>query len=227
MKVTIVGLLILLFFAIIGVTNSYSVLRWDVFGASIFLALLSVSTRRYYWCITFVSFALLFNPWMRPSLSRNEWVFADILLFSVLSFWFFDYFQAYRKGLLFEHFIQNKFAEPMYILVSATKDLHKKLCRFVESDTNPDFVFREKATGKVFAVECKYRSDYVTGNRGDEGIWWKKEQGERYQYYSQQNNIPVYIAIGVGGNPKNPRQVGLVPIDIIQKQYYKFIPKKL
>ena len=227
LKIIIVGLLILLFFTIIGVNNSFNALRWDVFVASIFLALLALSTRRYYWSIVFVAFALLFNPWIRPSLSRNEWVLADILLFSTLSFWLFDYFQAYRKGLSFEHFIQNKFAEPKYILVSATKDLHKKLRRFVESDANPDFVFRERATGKVFAVECKYRSNYLDGGSWGEGVLWIKNQGDRYLQYSQKENISVYIAIGVEGNPKNPKDIGLIPIAIIQKQYFKFIPRRV
>jgi len=227
LKFIVIGSVFLLFLVIIGASKSFDMLKWDMFGASVILIVVSYSSKRYYWGTIFVIFAVLFNPWFYPRFSKSEWVFIDVLLVGCLISWFLDYFRNYHKGLLFERFIQNKFPEREYILVSATKDLHKKLRRFVESDANPDFVFREKKTGKVFAVECKYRSDYVTGNLGDKGVWWKKEQGERYRHYSQQNNIPVYVALGVGGNPKNPKQLGLVPIEVIQKQYYKFIPKKI
>ena len=224
-KIIIAGLLILLFFAIIGVNNSFNVLRWDIFGATIFLTLLSLSTRRYYWSIIFISFAILFNPWARLSLSKSEWILADVLLSATLIFWVLDYFRNYHKGLLFERFLLDKFPKQEYDIIFATKDLHKKFQRFVATDADPDFVLKERKTGKVFAVECKYRSDYIIGSRGEKGVWWKREQGDRYSQYSQKENIPVYIAIGVGGNPKNPEQIGLIPIEIIQKKYHKFIPK--
>ncbi len=226
-KVVIICLVLSLLLAIAGINDSFKILRWEVLSVSLLLAIVSFSSRRYYWGTVFLTFAALFNPWFRPSLSRAEWVFADIALSVSLIFWFFDYFQKYHKGLLFERFIQHKFPEQEYVLVSATKDLHKKLKRFVESDANPDFVFRGRATGKTFAVECKYRSAYATGSRGDEGIWWDEVQGERYLHYSQQENIPVYVAIGVEGNPKSPKITALIPIEIIQKQYFKFIPKKV
>ncbi|MFA5997480.1 MAG: DUF6804 family protein [Candidatus Paceibacterota bacterium] len=227
LKILIFGLLVVLFLTIVGVNDSYGILKWDVFVAGLFLGLLSLSTRRYYWAVIFIVFAALFNPWIYPSLSKTTWIIADTLLFVALTGWFFDYFKSYRKGLLFEHFVQNSFAEPEYILVNATKDLHKKLRRFVESDANPDFVFREKRTGKVFAVECKYRADFVEANSWGWGVWWNKAQGDRYLKYSQQENIPVYIAVGVEGNPKNPKYIGYIPIEVIQKQYFKFIPAKV
>lgn len=226
-KIIIVCLVISLILTIAGISDSFKILRWEILAVSLLLAIVSFVSRRYYWGTVFAVFAIFFNPWVRLSLSKTEWVLADILLVGSLIFWSFDYFRNYHKGLLFERFIQNKFPEQKYVLVSATKDLHKKLRRFVESDTNPDFVFREKSTGKTFAVECKYRSAFIIGNLGDEGIWWKKDQGERYLRYAQQQNTPVYVAIGVGGNPNSPKITALLPIEIIQKQYFKFIPKKV
>jgi len=227
LKVTIASLVLLLILAIVGVSESFNFLRWSVLSVSLILTSISFSSKRYRWGIVFLIFAILFNPWVRPSFSKMEWVFADVALSASLIFWLFDYFQNYHKGLLFERLVQNKFPANKYVLVNSTKDLHKKLRRFVESDTNPDFVFREKATGKTFAVECKYRSSYISGNLGDEGIWWKKDQGERYLHYAKENNIPTYIAIGVEGNPKSPKTIAFIPIEIIQKQYFKFIPRKI
>jgi len=227
LKIIIACLLFSLLLIISGISNSFVVLRWSVLIVSLTLAVECFSSRRYYWGMMFIIFAVLFNPWIRPSLSKTEWIIADILLFISLIFWSLDYFRNYHKGLLFERFVQNKFPEQKYVIVSATKDLYKKLCRFVESDTNPDFVFRERTTGKIFAVECKYRSSYAVGNLGDEGIWWKKNQGNRYLHYAQLNNIPVYVAIGIEGNPKSPKIIALISIEIIQKHYYNFIPKKI
>lgn len=227
LKLVLFCLALLLLFVIVGASDSFEVLRWNVLVVSLLLVAVCFSSRRYYWGTVFIIFAALFNPWLSPQLSKIEWVFLDILLFASLVFWYLDYFRNYHKGLLFERFVENKFPEPTYVLVSATKDLHKKLKRFVEADTNPDLVFRERLTGRTFAVECKYHSHYINGNRGDEGVWWKNSQGERYLDYAQKNDIPVYIAIGIGGNPKSPKITALIPLEVIQKQYFRFIPKKI
>ena len=226
-KISTACLLLSLLLIIFGVSNSFEILRWSVLAVTTAIVIICLRSRRYYWGILFVIFGIIFNPWVHPRFSRMEWTFIDILLSTSLVIWYFDYFRNYHKGLLFEQLVQNKFPKQEYVLVSATKDLHKKLKRFVESDANPDFVFREKTAGKTFAVECKYRSSYATGNRGDDGIWWDKIQGERYLRYSQQKNIPVYVAIGIEGNPKSPKIIALIPIDVIQKSYFKFIPKKV
>lgn len=225
LKVIIVSLIASLLLALLGVYDKYNLLRWEVLGITSILAWLAFASRRNYWGIAFVAFGLLFNPIEPFSLSRNEWMIADVLLVSLLAVWFWDYFTNYRKGLLFEKHILNMLPRTEWDVVSSTMDLHKKLKRFVESDANPDFVFRNKTTGKSVAIECKYRSEYKEHKRWGDGVWWKKEQGERYEQYGKKNNIQVYIAIGVGGNPKSPESVSYVPVDLIQKQYFYFIPK--
>ncbi len=227
LKIIIVAQIIALILAILGTINSYNLLRWDVLLVTITLGYLSVSSRRYYWGVIFIFFALLFNPINTPSLSRIHWIWADISLIIFLTFWFLDYFAKYNKGLLFEKFIIDKFPKDTWTLVDYTRDLHKKLNRFIESDSNPDCVFRKNSNGKTFAVECKYRSNYWTHDKWGAGITWDKNQGDRYVSYSNQKNIPVYVAIGIGGNPKSPEIISYVPIEIIQKLYYKFIPKSV
>jgi hypothetical protein len=227
LKIIIVLLIASLLLALLGVYDKYNLLRWEVLGITSILACISFASRRNYWGIVFVAFGLLFNPIEPFSLSRNEWMIADVLLVSVLAVWFWDFFTNYHKGLLFERYVQGKFPGNEWIMVNATKDLHKKFRRFVESDAHPDFVFRKRGSGKTIAVECKYRSEYVSGTRGDVGVWWKNEQGKRYVRYGQENNTPVYIAIGVGGNPQSPKMLSFVPLELIQKQYYRFIPKEI
>lgn len=77
------------------------------------------------------------------------------------------------------------------------------------------------------AVEVTIALPYASGNFGDNGIWWNKIQGARYLHYAQQNNVPAYIAIGIEGNPKSPETMALIPIEVMQKQYPNFIPKKI
>ena len=225
LKLMIIGVILLLLGALLGYTRSYTLLRWDVMGLCAIVALQSFSSRRYYWGWLFVFFGILFNPFHPPAFSRTEWQVLDAMLIALLFGWLWDYFTNYRKGLLFERYILNKFPKEDWDVVSSTMDLHKKLKRIVESDANPDFVFRNRASGKTIAVECKYRSEYITGTKGDRGIWWKQEQGERYAQFAQKNNIPVYIVIGVGGNPKFPKTIGYIPLELIQKQYYHFVPQ--
>lgn len=223
----IITMVILLIGAVLGLITSYKLFRWDVLGLCAVLAFVAYGTRRYYWGTIFLTFGILFNPIAPFSLDRSTWIFLDIVLMGVLTSWFWDYYTSYHKGLLFERYVQNKFPDTEWTMVNSTKDLHKKLRRFVESDANPDFTFRRKISKNEIAVECKYRSDYVKGTRGDLGVWWKKEQGNRYAKYGEQNNMPVYVAFGIGGNPKSPETVAYVPIGVLQKQYPQFIPKEI
>jgi hypothetical protein len=227
LKVIIVLLIASLLLALLGVFDKYNLLRWEVLGITSILACISFASRRNYWGIVFVAFGFLFNPIEPFSLSKNEWMVADFLLASFSVVWFWDFFTNYHKGLLFERVVQGRFPNTEWVMVNTTKDLHKKFKRFVESDANPDFEFRKRATGKTIAVECKYRSEYVVGTKGDEGVWWNKAQGERYARYGVKNNVPVYIVVGIGGNPKSPKIISYIPLAIIQKQYYHFIPRDI
>lgn len=228
LKFLIIGTALILLGATLGLVYSNKLFYWDVLGMCAILALIAISTRRYYWGAIFLAFGILFNPVVQFPLDQSIWLFAYIILVGVFIVWFWDYFTNYHKGHLFEGYVLNKFPDSEWIVVNSTKDLHKKFRRFVETDGDPDFVFRNRATGNEVAIECKYRSQYAEGSRGDIGLWWKKWQGERYIRYSHQNNNkPVYIAFGISGNPISPEVVAYVPLGVIQKQYPHFIPKEV
>jgi hypothetical protein len=226
-KILIILLVVSLLLTLFGLTEYYELLRWEVLMLMIVLGVTALSSRRYYWGVIFVLFGLIFNPFYPPSLSKFEWRITDVLLIFFLACWFWDYFFNYHKGLLFERFIKNKFPEQDWVFVNYTKDLYKKFHQFVESDTNPDFQFRSRLTGKNIAIECKYRSEYWVSKQWGEGIHWSKDQGDRYLRYARENNAPVYIAVGIGGNPKSPKVISFIPLDLIQKQYFYFIPKEV
>lgn len=227
LKIVIGAQIVMLVLVILGVSDSYKLLRWDILMVMGALALISISSRRYYFGVSSIAFALLFNPIQTIHLSKTNWTHVDIILVVFLFYWSLDYFHRYRKGLQFERFIQNRFPKEEWNMKTHSKDLHKKFNRFIESDSDPDLVFRKKSDNKIIAIECKYRSEYWKHNQWGEGISWDKEQGDRYTNYSSKNNTPVYVAVGVGGNPKSPKIVSYIPLELIQKQYFKFIPKPI
>lgn len=220
--------MLMLLLVIFGVSDSFNLLRWDILMVTALLAYLSISSKRYYFATFFILFGILFNPINTPSLSKTQWIWADIFLILLLGYWLFDYFASYHKGLLFEKFIINtKFPKNDWDLVDYTKDLHKKINRFIESDSNPDLIFRKRLNNNIIAVECKYRSNYGNHKNWGQGIFWNQKQGERYRKYSIEKNTPVYVSIGVGGNPRSPSTTSFIPLDIIQNKYYNFIPKNI
>lgn len=166
----------MLVFVILGIADSYNILRWDILFINGTLALISISTRRYILGIILIGFSILFNPIWTPHLTKTNWIIADIFLIFFLLYWSWKYFQNYNKGLEFERFIQNKFPKEDWTIVEYTKDLHKKFNRFVEADSNPDFIFRKKINEKIIAIECKYRSDFWQSKKWGLGLSWDNNQ---------------------------------------------------
>ena len=61
------------------------------------------------------------------------------------------------------------------------------------------------------AVECKYKEKEY------ERIFWADEnQIERYQDFSAKEKMPVFVIIGIGGRPKNPNRMFLIPLHLIK-----------
>jgi hypothetical protein len=78
-------------------------------------------------------------------------------------------------------------------------------------------------SGKTIAVECKFHSYFYKGKYGDPGTWWRKEQGQRYRAYGAEYKIPVFVAIGIGGSPKNPQRLFFCPLEKLNDVPYGFI----
>uniref|UniRef100_A9A6V8 Uncharacterized protein n=1 Tax=Methanococcus maripaludis (strain C6 / ATCC BAA-1332) TaxID=444158 RepID=A9A6V8_METM6 len=117
---------------------------------------------------------------------------------------------SHKKGKDFETYIMdNLFPKESFDLLHVTPDAETNEKRYVESSRKPDLQFRDKKTGKVFYVECKYRS-----NLFNEKFEWSKstEQAERYRNIEYLEEIPVYIAMGLMGTSDNPKKVFLMPL---------------
>jgi len=118
---------------------------------------------------------------------------------------------SYLKGEDFEKCIRKKvFKQSDYELVMKTHDFHENKSDYVESSLYPDYLFRDKKNNKEFFVEAKYREKTFKGKVE----WCKEYQFKRYK--KLRKGLPVYIAIGLGGRPRNPKQIFVVPLKNIE-----------
>jgi hypothetical protein len=114
-----------------------------------------------------------------------------------------------KKGRAFEEFIVDKFPKDRFNLVEWRSD--KMLNgRFPEASKWPDLQLELKLQSEKhpFAVECKWRNDFWKGI-----IEWARDaQISSYQEFQVSKEMPVFIALGVGGSPSDPRDLFIIPL---------------
>lgn len=79
-----------------------------------------------------------------------------------------------------------------------------------ENNRLPDLVFDYQ--GKGFAVECKWRAKLPYNINRD---LFATDKLAIYQHYSTDRSIPVFIVLGLGGEPSNPEQLYNIPLSEI------------
>ncbi|RLC17386.1 MAG: hypothetical protein DRI57_09875 [Deltaproteobacteria bacterium] len=125
-----------------------------------------------------------------------------------------------EKGNAFEHYIIRKFDRKFFTLKDMRSD--KGVPGFYpESNRYPDLVLEYRPAAASFAVECKWRAGWWKRNDGRESIDWAggDHKIRNYNDYSEKNNIPVFVAIGVGGGPDNPTELYIVPLRCLKYRY--------
>jgi hypothetical protein len=110
---------------------------------------------------------------------------------------------SFKKGGKFEHYTASLFPPSHYELLHRTPEFREE---FSEECLLPDFKFKDKKTGFEFYVEAKYRKAIY----GDKLEWCDREQLYRYKEYDKE--APVFIMIGLEGNPADPEYVFLIPL---------------
>ncbi len=115
------------------------------------------------------------------------------------------------KGENFEKFVEDVlFPEPEYDLVYKTRDFAANKDRFAKDTTRkPDFMFESSVTKQPFYVEAKFRSNMA--RHGDLNVF-DLNQFNRFMQIQENEGIPVYVAIGLGGDSANPDTVGILPL---------------
>ena len=114
-----------------------------------------------------------------------------------------------KKGDDFEKFIVQKFNKKYFQIKEWAGDKYVKGI-YAETTPQPDLVleFNLKQKTYPFAVECKWRQKLYKG--GIEFAY--KDQFNRYKTYEKTKNIPVFIAIGIGGKADSPENIYIIPL---------------
>ena len=214
------GVAIILLVASAGLyRGDFTILRWVVSMAGIILAYTAYRSKKYYWLFVFIVAAAVFNPIIPLYLrSISAWRVIDLIAAIAFGVFLWRYYDYYGKGYQFENYIASLFPTNVWVIADKTRDFSRILKRPVESDTHPDFTFRHIKTGKIFAVECKYRSYFYKG-----GVEWDKRKGENYAMYSRKHKLPVFVAIGVGRSSKNPERLFFCPLEAFNNSRYPII----
>jgi len=129
-----------------------------------------------------------------------------------------DEITHYQKGIAFERFVVDLFLtrSKYFAIHDWTNDIYDKRNGInVESNRNPDLVIRYKPTNEKIAIECKYRSNYYHNHKiRDQSIKWSNpHQIKQYREFKNLNDIPVFIVIGVGGEPDKPEDMFCIPLE--------------
>jgi hypothetical protein len=119
---------------------------------------------------------------------------------------------SYEKGRLFEEYVTKLFNEQHFKLKDWRKAERMALIDLPKNHSDPDLELIFGRGQYKFAVECKWRTELKNGIFR----WDKKyENLEIYTKYSRERNIPVFIVIGVGGDPFNPERMFVTPLECI------------
>lgn len=116
---------------------------------------------------------------------------------------------SFEKGRLFEEYIIRLFNEKSFKV-----EKHRKSEKFPDGTFSLDHSYPDLELVFVgarryrFAVECKWRKEFVDGRIN----WANSFQICSYEDFQNQKRIPVFIAIGIGGDPSNPEKLFVTPL---------------
>ena len=114
-----------------------------------------------------------------------------------------------KMGRDFEKFMITRFSKHEYQLIEWRSDKYIHGWGGPSSSRAPDLLLEHIPTRNRFAIECKYRSHIKgTGFR-----WARPDQLDNYRNYQTKENVPVYVAIGIGGNPQAPNSLFIVRLE--------------
>lgn len=115
------------------------------------------------------------------------------------------------KGDAFEKFVVKNFDREFFTLQEWRSDKYVDGIYPVSNhfpDMEVNFTFRKKNISETFAIECKWRGYYYK----NEIKWAENYQINNYKEYAEKLSIPVYVVIGVGGEPEKPNELFIVPL---------------
>jgi len=117
-----------------------------------------------------------------------------------------------EKGDAFEKFVIMQF-DPIYFQIREWRSDKIVNGIYALSNHSPDIEinFHLKDFSRHFAIECKYRQRLYK----NQVELAKEHQLANYKKFMAERNIPVYIALGMGGKPERPMKLFLIPLQDI------------
>ena len=117
------------------------------------------------------------------------------------------------KGYQFERWVVKRFPEELFPLQEWRSDKHVGE-RYPASCKNPDLVFKQLGLGRrsFFAVECKWKERL----QEDLYPWVETRKRKVYNNLGVRLAIPVHIALGIGGEADEPKNVFLIPLEKVK-----------
>lgn len=113
---------------------------------------------------------------------------------------------SFNKGQAFEDYVEQVlFPASHYELLHKTNTYDQNSQRYVGDSRKPDFRFKCILTGFEFHVEAKYRSNPFNG-------YYDILSPAQVLAFPEihQKEIPIYIALGYGGDASDPSYISLV-----------------
>ena len=124
------------------------------------------------------------------------------------------------KGRLYEIFFAKSLLEnSSFEILRWTSDKGFEHGIRVKSNGDPDFLIQYGAD-LIFAVECKYRSNYYAKQKTKKIEWGYTWQCDRYKAFQHEENTPVFLALGLEGKPDKPKHNYLVSLDYLDSKSY-------
>jgi hypothetical protein len=120
----------------------------------------------------------------------------------------------FDKGKDFENYIRNLFNEKSFDL-----KVWRKAEKFIDRNFSFDPSYPDLelifvgAKKHRFAVECKWRKEFKQGKIQ----WANNYQRCSYMDFYYRRGIPVFVAIGIGGEPSSPEKLFVTPLINIQE----------
>lgn len=126
-----------------------------------------------------------------------------------------DFDENKAKGDAFESFVVKHFNKKFFTLQEWRGDKYVDGNYPVSShfpDLEVSFEYKKENINENFAIECKWRKYYYQN-----AIKWAYDyQIKNYKEYTAKLNIPVFVIIGVGGEPSKPEEVFIIPLSKLE-----------
>ena len=115
---------------------------------------------------------------------------------------------ASDKGYEFEKYVLSRFDKHDYRIHEWRSDKFLRGWGGPPSNSSPDIELEHIQTGRRFAIECKYR----TGLSNGKFMWATPRKRDNYIRYQQHNHTQVFVAFGLGGQPRDPAFFAVMPL---------------